>query len=223
MTDNHAPFPEDRDDYTETDHTEAEVTGSKSTVAFFADSRASEIALAQTVKALIEANDIQLGLVELSSLVGVTVAAEFLRAGVPYQVLSFGPDTPELSSKSDYDPQTPASFDDAGHLFAHSSGIQPVEADQLHLLDANFVLIPAISGAGTKRIDLALEQDPVDVGDTTLPGHMLRQFETLPAETRRALQVLYVDVPERGLVQELDGSYQRRVLSLDFTEPAEKG
>lgn len=206
-------YPKDDPRYTQDDTTAA---AARSAV-FFPDSRASELCLDTTVEQLASANDLQTGIVELSTLAGVTLAATFLRLGIDYKILSFGQGTPEFGSEKPYDPSTLPSLEDAAYLFKHSSGTVVLDPENLHTIEANYVVIPAISGSGTKRIDLAVEKDPVDVGQTTLLGHLLSLFET----SGQQHTVLMIDPPERGLVQERDGSYQRRVLSISFDDRQE--
>lgn len=184
------------------------------TVVIIPDSRSSEILMGETVSMLIEANSIEQGVVELSTLVGVTAAAAFKEAQVPYKVLSFGQGTPDFAAERPYNPKTSTTLEDASYLFKHSDGVVEVDADSLHTLDANYIFVPAIAGSGQQRIDLAVESAPVDVGETTLIGHLLALFEQT-GET----DVLLIDPPERGLIQNADGSYHRRLMKLDFSSP----
>lgn len=197
-------FPEDAPDYT--------VEGTvEYTVVFIPDSRASTIALAETVKHLVNAREISRGIVELNTNAGIAIATQLCAQHIAYDVMVFDNDDPENRSS------------DEAVRALHTAAAQHVHvsAEELHELDANYIVIPAVSGAGQRRIDLAVERDgSVDIGETTLPGHVIKGLELKAQATGVTEELLYIDVPERGLVQEADGTYQRRVLhlGLDNTE-----
>lgn len=194
-------FPEDDPDYT--------VEGAvEYTVAIFADSRASTIALAETFGHLVTARSISRGIVELNTPAGVAIAAKLRDLHIAYDVMVFD----NASADENADPEVASLHTAAAQHIRVATG-------ELHELDANYVVIPAISGAGQRRIDLAVDGHVgVDIGETTLPGHVVNRLQEKARTTGITQEVLYIDVPERGLVQEADGSYQRRILHLGLND-----
>lgn len=178
------------------------------TVVFIADSRASTIALGETVKHLINSRSVQRAVVDLRTDVGRTIAAELKSLGVPYDLMVF----------ADTDTDSTLEADDGNdELAAAAEQRIQVSVDDLHALDANYVVIPAMHGSGHHRIDPRVDANAgPDISPTTLPGVVLSRFnsgtEILSAE------VLYIDTPEHGLVQEADGSYQRRLFLMSFDD-----
>lgn len=191
-------FPEDDPDYT--------VEGTvEYTVVFIPDSRASTVALAETVKHLINARDISRAIVELNTDAGVAIATQLRAQHIAYDVMVFDNDDPENRSSD----EAVRALHTAAAKHVH------VSAEELHELDANYIVIPAIAGSRQRRIDLAVDGNVgVDIGETTLPGHVIKGLELKAETTGVTEELLYIDVPERGLVQEADGTYQRRILHL---------
>lgn len=174
------------------------------TAAFFADTRASTIMLGQTLSMLIAHKNIQRGIVDLMTPAGLTMAAEFQKAGLPYDVLHLNPEGPEYTTEHDTDLDL-----DAQYLFTQATGVTQLSPQAITQLDANLVIIPAMAGAGEAHIDMLSEdKELLDFAPTTLPGVVLAQAE----QFGRGL--LLIDTPERGLVQLPDGLYQRRIMHI---------
>jgi hypothetical protein len=179
------------------DHT-AQLT--ERTVAFFADPRAATLLLTETISELIVALDVKRGLVDLSSLPGLAVAAAFERAGVPYVSLVFGQEDHYVSAAAERDlVHNPYTAADAEKFRQLADGSHEVAIAEFGAIDANVVLIPAMVGPDEKLIDFS---------PGTVPGAVLSQFEAL----ERSLVV--VDTPERGLRQMSGGVYQRPLIHI---------
>lgn len=182
------------------------------TVAFIPDSRASTVALAETVKHLINARSVSRGIVELNTAAGITVAAQLYEQKIAFDVMVF-----DNAEDEDLEPEG-----EPARLHAAAAQHISVSPEELHELDANYIVIPAISGAGERRIDLAVDGNVgVDIGETTLPGHVMKSLQEKAETTGITEEVLYIDTPERGLVQEADGTYQRRILHLEMGDEAQ--
>jgi hypothetical protein len=176
---------------------EAEPVGER-TVAFFADPRAATILLTQTISELIAALSVKRGLVDLSSLPGLAVAAAFEEAGVPYESLVFGQENHYESLMPDRDSvHRPYIEADAERFRALAAGTHEMAVADFGTINANVVLIPAMVGPDEKLIDFS---------PTTTTGAVLEQFQAL----ERAL--VLIDTPERGLRVMPDGSYQRTMV-----------
>jgi len=170
------------------------------TVAFFADPRAATLLLTETIFELIGALDVKRGLVDLSSLPGLAVAAAFERAGVPYASLEFGQEDHYESAAAERDPvHSPYVAADAERFRHLADGTREITVAEFGTIDANVVLIPAMVGPDEKLIDFS---------PSTVPGAVLTQFEAI----ERSLVV--VDTPERGLRQMPGGVYQRPLIHI---------
>jgi hypothetical protein len=168
------------------------------TVAFFPDPRASTLLLTDTVASLIEILEIERGLVDLSSLPGLAVAAAFEEKNVPFDSLQYGQADHYIEWMSERDPvHNPVIEADAERLRALASGVKTLEVGDLGDVDANVILIPAMANNDAKLIDFSPE---------TLPGAVMTQLEA----GERPLMI--IDTPERGLRQSFEGVYQRRII-----------
>lgn len=178
---------------------------------FYADSRASEIAIAETVRQLIAGGELTEAIVELNSVVGVTVAntiqelseqpgGEHLR----YSVLSF---------ETGFDQPTDDPEREALYQYAHQ--VISAQAGELPSRAVRVVLVPAILGSGQQRIDYFLDPENAlpDLSPTTMPGHIAAQLQLGQDQP----EVILIDPPERGLVQQVDGSYVRRLLGVNLS------
>jgi hypothetical protein len=176
------------------------------TVAFFADPRATTLLLAETVEKLIESLDIQRGLVDISTVVGVRIARVFRDAGLPFDVLEFGQGEHYRQGASENHPaitpvlrQISAAVisDEAGRLREAAAGTREIHVGDLGTIDANVVLIPATVGPDEKLLDFTTG---------SLLGAVIGQLESAERD------FVLVDAPERGLRAMPDGSYQRVVV-----------
>lgn len=168
------------------------------TVAFFVDPRAATLLLTETISELIAALSIKHGIVDLSSLPGLAVAAAFERAGIPYESLVFGQENHYDARMPDRDAvHNPYIESDAERFRSLAAGTKEVPVDQLGTIDANVVLIPAMVGPGEKLIDFSTG---------SVPGTVLDQLETV------ARSFVIVDTPERGLRSMPDGTYERALI-----------
>jgi hypothetical protein len=176
----------------------AEDVRTERTIAFFADPQAATLLLTDTVARLIDAMEVQRGLVDLSSLPGLAVAAAFEREGVPYEALDFGQSDQFIEWMSERDPlHNPFIEEDADHFRSLAVGVKQIPFDQIGSVDANVVLIPAMVPDGKKMIDFSPE---------SLPGAVMNQLE----EAQRPM--LIIDTPERGLRHSFEGIYQREII-----------
>lgn len=176
----------------------AEAIQAERTVAFFADPRAATLLLTETISRLIDALEIERGLVDLSSLPGLAVAAAFEREGVPYDSLAFGQTEQYIEWMPERDPlHNPIIASDAERFRALAAGVKEVPVAELGAIDANVVLIPAMVGDNEKLIDFS---------PGSLPGAVMTQLEV----TGRPLVI--IDTPERGLRHSFEGTYQRAII-----------
>lgn len=174
---------------------------SERTVAFFADRRAAPLLLAETVGQLIGSLRILRGLIDLSSIPGLTIASAFLRAGIPYESLEFGQERTYETVTGDADPiQNPVTGADAEHLRSMATGEVKVDIADLGRIDANIALVPAVVGPNERLIDLSPQ---------TITGVVMDQA----GQSGRSLIV--IDAPERGLSVEAGGTYLRTVLHVE--------
>lgn len=197
---------EDSQEYGQTLRTER-------TAVFFCDSRASTIMLGETISTLIAVKHIQHGILDVNSPAGRAVAAEFYKAGLPYDILSTDQPLPENNAQSSDDDELREhdKLDDPTYLLQQADGIVDVDPENYHRINANIVVVPAMVGSGQKHIDVVADRaDVIDAGPTTLPGIVMAQCQMADRD------VLMIDTPERGLVQCADGQYQRRVAHLGF-------
>lgn len=183
------------------------------TAVFFCDSRASTIMLGETISTLIAVKHIQRGILDVNSPAGRAIAAQFHKAGLPYDILSTDQPLPEDNTQDSDDDELREydKFDDPAYLLQQAAGIVDVDPENYHQINANIVVVPAMVGSGQKHIDVVADRtDVIDAGPTTLPGIVMAQCQMADRD------VLMIDTPERGLVQRADGEYQRRVAHLGF-------
>jgi hypothetical protein len=179
---------------------DSRATPTERTVAFFADPRAATLLLTETISELITALDVKRGIVDLSSLPGLAIAAAFERAGVPYASLEFGQKDHYESATAERDSvHNPYIAADAARYRALADGSREITVADFGSIDANVVLVPAMVGPDEKLIDFS---------PNTVPGTVLTQFEAL----ERSLVV--VDTPERGLRVMPNGVYQRPLIHI---------
>jgi hypothetical protein len=200
-------------------------TFAERTVAFFADPRATSLLLAETVQRLIESLDIQRGIVDITTVVGVAIARVLRDEGVPFDVLEFGQESHYRDGAADsllaVTPETADTrmmapvmrviaagviANEAGRLRQDAAGIREMPIGELGLIDANVVLIPAMVGPDEKLLDFT-------VG--SLLGTVIGQLE----EAER--DFVLIGAPERGLRAMPDGSYQREVAHVRASNPGE--
>lgn len=169
-------------------------TTAQRTIAIYSAPNSPALLLEETITALIASSDVQRGVIDLSTVAGLTAASAFRSAGVPYDALEFG----QEDHLSDGHPTEL----DAAALRADAAGVQAIEASELAAIDANLVVIPAI--AETDGV-------VVDFSAGTVPGAVVSQAED------GAVPILLVLPPERGLRPVGEGTYQRAVLHIDPT------
>lgn len=168
------------------------------TAVFIADPRAAALLLTETVEKLIESSDIELGIIDLSTVPGIAVAKAFDNSGVPFESLEYGQSDHTGLAPAEPSTSTPVTADDATRLRALASAERAVPVAELGDMDANIVLIPAIGGGGDNaRLDLSPQ---------TVTGAVFVQIEAAGRD------VLIVDAPERGLRTSGDGEYQRAII-----------
>lgn len=168
------------------------------TVVFFADPRAATLLLTETVGQLISTLSIKHGIVDLSSLPGLAIAAAFERAGVPYESLVFGQENHYEDRMPERDTvHNPYIEADAERFRALAAGSKAIQMADLGTINANVVLVPAMVGPGEKLIDFSTG---------SLPGAVYTQLEAV----ERAFVI--VDTPERGLRSMPDGTYERALI-----------
>lgn len=184
----------------------SETITTERTLAFFADPRATDLLLEETVQKVIESLEIQRGLVDLSSVAGITIAQAFHDAGIPFDALDYGQDgefaeaapTVHGSWASLADGITLKTLTDkAESLRTLASSVVEVPIAEIGAIDANVMLIPAMVGSDEKLIDFSPE---------TISGVAITQLQ----ETNREFTVVLP--PERGLRGLDDGSYERIVI-----------
>ncbi|MCI4659690.1 hypothetical protein [Cryobacterium zhongshanensis] len=170
------------------------------TVVFFTDPRAATLLLTETIGRLISTLRIKHGIVDLSSIPGLAVAAAFERAGVPYESLLFGQENHYDNRPPERDAvNNPYIESDAERFRRLAAGSKVVPMADLGTINANIVLIPAMVGPDEKLIDLSFD---------SLPGAVLTQLEAV----ERAFVI--VDTPERGLRSMPDGTYERTLIQV---------
>lgn len=166
-------------------------TNAERTVAFYTDPRAATLLLKETVAALIDSMQIKRGIVDLSTVSGIAIAAAFAEADLPFDSLEFGQD--------DRLEEGPPTEHDIDELRESAEGIADVEIDGLGTIDANVVVVPTVGSDGVS----------IDFGTTTVLGTVYGQI----VEAEREL--LVVLPPERGLRPVADGLYQRAIIHVD--------
>lgn len=176
------------------------------TVAFFADPGTSNLLLQETIEKLIESLGIRQGLVDITTMAGVSIAQAFMNTGVSFATLEYGQEPHYEWSNPD---AVPGMSPELRHLAAttvsshleeltnHASGVLYQDVPSLGTVDANIVLIPAVSAQNPKLLDFAPH---------TLVGVVLAQIEDAGRDA------IVIDAPERGLQPLGDGAYQRAVI-----------
>lgn len=178
--------------------------------AFLCDSRASDLLLEQTLKALIASQKLEHVLVDVDSIAGRAIAHACQKADVEYTVLDFagamGPQDEGVES------ETAISADPADEEKTSlcSSAVQVVDMDpaQIGMLRAQLCIVPAASGQGLAHLDVYVDAVELDLSPTTIPGLTFLQAR----DTSRSL--LLIDIPERGIVREEDSTLRRRLLHI---------
>lgn len=158
------------------------------TVAFLADGRASDFLLAESIAAVIEHQQIQEAVVDLSTTAGLATAAQLLDSGIPYGAFDTVP--PQWDEESRPELQ---------RLLDGSSGRIPFDPENIADIAANIALIPAP----------ATDAGPgIEASEGTVTALVLSQLQ---AAGRDCLVIL---PPESGLRRRNDGSYVRLTLRL---------
>lgn len=178
--------------------------------AFLCDSRAPDLLLEQTLKALIASQKLEHVLVDVDSVAGRAIAHACQKAGVEYTVLDFagamGPQDEDVES------ETAISADPADEekTTLCSNAVQVVDMDpaQIGMLRAQLCIVPAASGQGLAHLDAYIDAVKLDLSPTTIPGLTFLQAR----DTGRSL--LLIDIPERGLIREEDSTLRRRLLHI---------
>lgn len=168
------------------------------TVAFVADPRSTTFLLRETVSRLVGNLGLQRGLVDLSTLAGVSIALALEDEGVPYDLLDFGqnvPDDPHLEPVSA--PGEEVTMAEAPRLRRAAAGTLAVDLDRIGEIDANLMLIPAVREDGSVNAEFSAE---------TLPGLALEQAERL------GLRILVMCPPEQGVRRYQDGHWVRQIM-----------
>ncbi|MET0887160.1 MAG: hypothetical protein ABWX92_11985 [Mycetocola sp.] len=177
------------------------VPATERTVAFFADRRAAPLLLTDTVDQIISNLHVQRGLVDLSSIPGLAIAAAFVRAGIPYETIEYGQERTYETLVDDHDSvQNPVSEADAERFRSLAAGEVTLDIAELGNIDANIALVPAVVGPNEKLIDFSPQ---------TITGVVMSQAEDL------GRNLILIDTPERGLTVEPSGEYLRTVLLVE--------
>lgn len=167
------------------------------TAVFLADPRAAVHLLQDTVESLCSTYALQRALVDLTTLPGLAVATALLRAGIPFEHIDFGQETPAqlpedaVARDRRFKPNRARTMKDLPHLLAKSTGVWRVDVANLASVDANLVLIPAMVGTGQASSTSA--EPLIDFSPTTIVGAVLDQAEKLSRD------LLVIAPPERGL------------------------
>lgn len=188
------------------------------TVVFVCDSRTSPLLLAETISMLSAEKRIGRCAVDVQSAAGRTIAAQFQREGLPYDVITFGKrlDQPRLGEHPKPELHEVPTEEHIPWLLQQAAGITFAEPHAIANMDANIVLIPAMAGSDQIRIDTI--SDPAnsrDLGLTTVPGVVLAAAQQADRE------LVFIDTPEYGLVREPNGQYHRRIIHI-YPGPAEE-
>jgi len=163
-------------------------SSSSPSLAVFSDPRASTLLLGDTIQTIITRYRVERAGIDLSTVAGLTVATEFLKAGIAYEVLTFTSASSEVARpQTSRIPQSfqmdqPRTLDDAAYLFSMSAGTCVVDMNNLGEVDANIVMIPAMA-----------DERLIDFSANTVMGQLLVGVE---AARREALIIV---PPERGL------------------------
>lgn len=174
------------------------------TVAFFADRRAAPLLLVETVGHLIGSLRIQRGLIDISSIPGLTIAAAFLNSGIPYESLEFGQERTYETVTADRDPiQNPFTGADADRLRQMAAGEVKIDIADLGRIDANIALVPAVVGPNERFVDFSPQ---------TITGVVMEQ------SGKAGRSLLFIDAPERGLSVEAGGTYLRTVIHVEGSD-----
>ncbi|MDP9903131.1 hypothetical protein [Arthrobacter bambusae] len=157
------------------------------TIAVFSDPRASTLFLQETAQSLVTQYKIERAYVDLSTLAGLTVATAFLEAGIPYESLEFGkaqpaPETDPQKAFLPFEPKQARSLSDAPHLRQMSAGTVTLDVEELTLISANLVVIPAMA-----------DETLMDFSQGTVVGQVLNHVEKSGGD------LLLIAPPERGL------------------------
>lgn len=188
------------------------------TVAFLSDPRAATLLLKETVKRLITTQQIERGLIDMTSLPGLAVAAAFLEADIPYEEIKFDTagepkqlrklrrrmarKSPVLAKAFEEptelaDPVQQALIESAEGLRSMAVAVRKIALNKIAELNANLVLLPAPASAESPEFDFA---------PNTLPGIALEQLEA------KRLPFILIVPPERGVMPMGDGTYARMIM-----------
>lgn len=161
------------------------------TAAFFADPNAAVFLLRETVSTMLATYAIKHAYVDISTLGGLTIAAELLQAGIAYEILDFGQEPPQPlpeapGSDHRFKPNRPRTMHDYSYLAHMSAGVHRIDVGELASIDANLILIPSIAGAhGGEQL--------IDFTPSTVVGAVFSEAEELGRD------ILVIAPPERGL------------------------
>jgi len=164
-------------------------------ILFLADPNASTFLLADTVQTILIKYSIQRAYIDLTTLAGLTAAAELQKSGIAYESLNFGQNFPEISSmvKSENSANQPyPDFTAYPYLLQMSARARALYLDDLVDIDANMVLVPTITAEGL-----------IDFSTDTLVGKMLSKAENAGDD------VLVIVPPERGVYARKPERYER--------------
>lgn len=162
------------------------------TVAIFSAPNSAALLLEETIAALIASSDVERGVIDLSTVAGLTAASAFRSAGVRYDSLDFG--------QEDHLQAGHPTTLDAEAIRAGAASVHTVDVSRLAGMDANLVLIPAIADTDGVVIDFS---------SGSVPGAVVSQAEDIGEA------ILLVLPPERGLRPIGDGAYQRAIMHID--------
>lgn len=158
------------------------------TAAFLADKNTSTFLIPETVASLVSRQQIQSGIVDLSTEAGIAIARHLVYSGIAYSVF-------ESVGVEDL----PKCLSEMSQLLKLSQGYLPFNPEDITSIDANIVLIPAAADDAGPGID---------VSEGTITGTVIEQMQSAK------LDCLLVLPPESGLRRQEDGSYVRLTLRL---------
>lgn len=200
---------------------------SSTTMAFITDSMASEIAVEETVRQLIAGGELTHAIIETSTMVGLSVARAILdlkreedRDDIGYSVLDFGQHSPAHNPEAPYNPKHPLTLTDSPYLTRQADKVITSDADGLHAISARIMMVPRTVGSGQGMVDVFQDISAAspDFTPVTLVGHIASQIEIGGGRD----DVFVMDPPERGLVQQSDGSFVRRIIRFALADKSEQ-
>lgn len=171
-------------------------------MAVFADSRASDLLVRQTVATLIGSKGLEHAFVDLITPVGIASAQALQEAGIAYTVMSMG---------VDIDPAD----EEVARLLSQAASVAEVDPAAAATLQASLMVVPAAVGSLEEYLDNAVERTELDFSLTTLPGVVLESAQAAGRD------ILMIDTPERGLIRTATGEYRRRVFHVGHAPSTE--